>query len=200
MENTFNQNDESVIELQNVLRQTKQRKRGPNLTEQNRLDIYQAYREKANLYEVAATYGVTLQTIKKAIREKEEQRTEIVLEAPFVVQLASPHEEQEEEALFESELEPEPELESDTKPEPELEPDAEPEVANVETQPKEVEFVEFPVEITENSADERGIADELEDNSEKDIEIEALLVHYIFSLYDANVLSPFEAATFIRRL
>lgn len=186
MENTFKQNDETVIEPQNVLRQPKQRKRGPNLTEQNRLDIYQAYREKADLYEVAATYGVTLQTIKKAIREKEEQQIEHASEAPFVVKLDSPHEEPEEEALFESESEPEPE--------------AEPEVASVETQPKEVEFVEFPVEIPEDSVDERGIVDELEDKSEKDIEIEALLVHYIFSLYDANVLSPFEAATFIRRL
>lgn len=194
MENTFKQNDESVIEPQNVLRQTKQRKRGPNLTEQNRLDIYQAYREKADLYEVAATFGVTLQTIKKAIREKEEQRTEIALEAPYVVKRDSPHEEPEEEALFESE--PEPEMESEAKPEPE----AEPEVASVETQPKEVEFVEFPVEIPEDSTDERGIVDELEDKSEKDIEIEALLVHYIFALYDANVLSPFETATFIRRL
>ena len=128
--------------------------------------------------------------------KKKNNKRSTALEAPFVVKRDSPHEEPEEEALFESE--PKPEMESETKPEPEAE--AEPEVASVETQPKEVEFVEFPVEIPEDSADERGIVDELEDKSEKDIEIEALLVHYIFALYDANVLSPFEAATFIRRL
>ena len=66
MENTFSQFDESVIELQNVLRQTKQRKRGPNLTEQMRADIYQAHLEKVDQNAIAATYGLTLQTIKKA--------------------------------------------------------------------------------------------------------------------------------------
>lgn len=85
MENTFSQFDESVIELQNVLRQTKQRKRGPNLTEQMRADIYQAHLEKVDQNAIAATYGLTLQTIKKAIREKEEQQMESALEAPFVV-------------------------------------------------------------------------------------------------------------------
>ena len=202
MENTFSQFDESVIELQNVLRQTKQRKRGPNLTEQMRADIYQAHLEKVDQNAIAATYGLTLQTIKKAIREKEEQRMETALEAPFVVKLDSLKEEPEVEPEPDAEIdeiatfESEPQLDEDAKTEPE----AKLEAVSVETQPSEVEYLIFPVEDQLEAVTETGIVDEPKDEAEKDIEIEALLVHYIFSLYDANILSPFEAATFIRRL
>lgn len=196
MENTFSQIEDSVIEVQNVPKQTTQRKRGPNLTEQMRAAIYQAHLEKVDQNAIAATYGLTLQTIKKAIREKEEQQMESALEAPFVVKLDSPHEEPEVESEAETDEMPafdsEPLLDEEMKPEPE--------VTSVETQPSEVEYLIFPAEEHLEAVAETGIVDEPKDEAEKDIEIEALLVHYIFSLYDANVLSSFEAATFIRRL
>lgn len=200
MENIFSQIDESVSELQNVLRQTKRRKRGPNLTEQNREDIYQAYLEKADLSELAKSYGVIESTIKKAIREKEEQQRDVASEVAFTVKLDAlqlePEVEPDKNEDFMSAFELEPELTEDS--EPETEPEAE--TVGVETQPDEVEYVLFPTYDRTEAAAENGIVDEPEDESEKDIEIEALLVHYIFALYDANVLSPFEAATFIRRL
>lgn len=199
MENTFNQIDEPVIDLQ-PLAPEKKRKRGPNLTEQNREDIYQAHLEKADLDEVAKTYGVIVQTIKKAIREKEEQRNKASLEAPFAVKLEAlqvdPEGEPDEHEDFMSAFEPESELAEEFNPEEEPET----ETAGVETQPEEVEYVLFPAEDHLEAVVENGIVNEPDVESEKDIEIEALLVHYIFALYDANVLSPFEAATFIRRL